>query len=449
MAFSVTPFKDLGWRLLATYWVVMAAILGSSALAVYLGFVHVIYSQQDIRLEKLAIAAQPSLKSLQQEGPSTLALSQAPWTILLHRDQQSVAWYDINKNRLAVQGAIVAPLPADLGIERQGWQSPSTRSLFVPVQSANQNNQIAGYILVTESTQPIELMIRQLRLGMAIGALVALGLSSLGSIILAQRTLAPTRRSYEKLKQFTADASHELRSPLTAIKFSLEVIMKHPERIHPKNTRKLAAITSATDQMIQLVEDLLFLARAEVNTKQQKTEVSQISIYKILQGLLTLLEPQALNRQIAFESVLIPDVFVLGDEAKLSRLFSNLLENALQYTPAGGSVKVRIEKSVKSVFISFEDTGIGIAPNQIRSVFRRLWRTDRARSRRDGGVGLGLSIAKAIAQQHNGEIIVTSRVGVGSCFRVRLPLVRTSAEHTETITSPLSHRKTVDQPVRG
>ncbi|MGF1604045.1 MAG: sensor histidine kinase [Thermosynechococcaceae cyanobacterium] len=448
MTFSVASFKDLGWRLLATYWVVMAAILGTSALSVYLGFVHVVHSQQESRLEKLAIAAQPSLRPLQQQGRSALTLKD-PWHILLHRDQQSITWYNAQKTRLAIQGSASIFLPPDIGSERVDFRSTNTRSLFLPVLSADQTNQIEGYILVTESTEPIERIFRQLRFGMTMGAVVALGLSSLGSIILAQRTLTPTRRSYEKLKQFTADASHELRSPLTAMKFSLEVIMKHPERIHPKNTRKLAAISSATDQMIELVEDLLFLARAEVNAKSQKTEVSQISVYKILQGLLTLLEPQALSRQIAFESVLIPDVFVLGDEAKLSRLFSNLLENALQYTPAGGSVKVRTEKSVKSVFISFEDTGIGIAPNQLRSVFRRLWRTDRARSRRDGGVGLGLSIAKAIAQQHNGDIIVTSRVGVGSCFRVRLPLAKASAEHIETITSPLSQRKTVDQPVRG
>jgi two-component system, OmpR family, manganese sensing sensor histidine kinase len=445
-------FKDLGWRLLATYWLVMTVILGTSALAIYLRFVHVVYVQLDNRLNQLAKSAQPSLVTLKSQGQDALLQQEMEWPLLLHRDQQGLTWYDDRKVTLLTQGTVLVDLPQKTGAApgRSIILSPNTRSVLLAVPTAGNPKQIEGYVLATESTLKIEQLIGQLRLGLGIGGLVALSLSSLGGIILAQRTLAPTRRSYQKLKQFTADASHELRSPLTAIKFSLDVIMKHPERIHPKNTRKISAISSATDQMITLVEDLLFLARSEVAAETKDTSKNtQTSIHKILQGLLALLEPQAQNRTITFESVLIPDVMIIGDEAKLTRLFSNLLENALQYTPAGGSVKVRMEKSVKSVFVTFEDTGIGIAPNQIHSVFRRLWRTDRARNRRDGGVGLGLSIAQAIAQQHNGKITVSSRVGVGSCFRVRLPLAEASVEQFQMTAIPLDQGRTADQPLRG
>ncbi len=450
MAISAAIFKDIGWRLLAAYWIVTAAILGTSALAIYLRFVHVLYAQQDNRLNQLVLAAQPSLRRL--KNPELFIQDEEQlWQTLLHRDQQSIVWYDASKVELATQGSVTVTLPPTTSTPQEPVQihSPNSRSLFVAVPSPDPTDPVEGYVLATESTQDTEQLIGQLRWGMAIGGFVALGLTSLGSIVLAQRTLAPTRRSYEKLKQFTADASHELRSPLTAIKFSLDVIMRHPERIHSKNTKKLAAITSATDQMIALVEDLLFLARSEVNSETQAAQATPTSITKMLQGLLTLLEPQAQSRKITFESVLIADVSVIGDEAKLTRLFSNLLENALQYTPVGGNVKVTMEKSVRSVFISFEDTGIGIAPNQVRAVFQRLWRTDRARSRRDGGVGLGLSIAKAIAQQHNGEIIVSSRVGVGSCFRVRLPLAKANMEQFRSVAIPLKQRRTANQPLRG
>ncbi len=448
----MTMFKDLGWRLLATYWLVMAAILGTSALAIYLRFVHVVNTQLDSRLTKLAQAAQPSLVALKSQGQDALLQQEMKWPLLIHRDQQGLAWYDEQKNSLLVQGTVFVKLPNDTGTDpgRSIIVSPNTRSVLLAIPAAGTPKQIEGYVLATESTRRVERLIQQLRLGLGIGGLVALSLSSLGGIVLAHRTLEPTRRSYERLKQFTADASHELRSPLTAIKFSLDVIMKHPERIHTKNTKKISAIASATDQMITLVEDLLFLARSEVAAEPKNSaKTAQTSIHNILQGLLTLLEPQAQNRKITFESVLIPDVTIMGDETKLTRLFSNLLENALQYTPEGGSVKVRMEKSVKSVFITFEDTGIGIAPNQIRSVFRRLWRTDRARNRRDGGVGLGLSIAQAIAQQHNGKITVSSRVGVGSCFRVRLPLATASVEQFKMTAIPLDRRRTADQPLRG
>ncbi|PZD71618.1 Alkaline phosphatase synthesis sensor protein PhoR [Acaryochloris thomasi RCC1774] len=448
----MTVFKDLGWRLLATYWLVMTAILGTSALAIYLRFVHVVNAQLDARLTTLAESGRPSLVALKSEGQDALLRQEMQWPRLLHRDQQGLTWYNDRKISLLDQGTVFVDLPPDTGANpgRSIILSPNTRSVLLAVPSATNAGQIEGYVLATESTHRVERLIRQLRLGLGIGGLVALSLSSLGGMLLAHRTLEPTQRSYKKLKQFTADASHELRSPLTAIKFSLDVLMKHPERIHPKNTRKISAISSATDQMITLVEDLLFLARSEVAADTQDTsKETQTSIYKILQGLLTLLEPQAQSKTITFESVLIPDVTILGDEAKLTRLFSNLLDNALQYTPAGGSVKVRMEKSVKSVFITFEDTGIGIAPSQIRSVFRRLWRTDRARNRRDGGVGLGLSIAQAIAQQHNGKITVSSRIGVGSCFRVRLPLAKASVEQFEMTAIPLDRRRTADQPLRG
>lgn len=429
----------------------MAAIFGTSALAIYFRFVSVLHAQQDSRLLQLAEAAQPSLIPLKDQGQDALLAQEQQWPILLHRDQQNITWFDADKTELAAQGADVSlTLPSDIAAQSRHIRmyGANARSLLLTIPTASSEG-IEGYILATESTQQIEQVIAQLRWGMGIGGLIALSLSSLGSVVLAQRTLAPTQRSYAKLKQFTADASHELRSPLTAIKFSLEVMMKHPERIHPKNTKKLGAITSATEQMITLVEDLLFLARSEVDAEGQQMSRTRTSVHKILQELLTLLEPQAQNRKITFESVLIPDVIVMGDETKLTRLFSNLLENALQYTPVGGSVKIRMEKSVRSVFVSFEDTGIGIAPNQIRSVFRRLWRTDRARSRRHGGVGLGLSIAKTIAQQHNGEIVVSSRVGVGSCFRVRLPLAQTGVQQVPMAVAPFKQRRAADQPLRG
>jgi two-component system, OmpR family, manganese sensing sensor histidine kinase len=413
--------RYLGWRLLLTYLTVMAAIFGASAAAVYLFFINSLYQQVDNRLLTLAQSAAPSLTAVKIDGAEHLDNRvEIPWQDLFRRNRQSLSWFDEKGQKLAEQGSIQVNLPARVGILTLPREN--IRTFTIPVYSRQPDRPdllLEGYIRASESITEIEDIINRLRWGFAVGGIVALTLSGVGGSWLVNQSLKPTRQSYEQLKQFTADASHELRSPLTAIKTSIDVILKHPERIHPKDARKLAAIASATNQMIRLVEDLLFLARSNAVNPSEKAPVI---LDKVLQDLLTLLEPAAHDRKITLQSNLMPGLIVLGDASKLNRLFSNLLENGLQYTPPGGTVKLTLGRINRFAIVSVEDTGMGIAPEKLKLVFQRFWRADRARSYRSGGQGLGLSIAQAIAQQHEGEITVSSQEGVGSCFRVRLPL---------------------------
>jgi len=245
----------------------------------------------------------------------------------------------------------------------------------------------------------------------------------LGGLWLTQKAVEPIEQSFQQLKQFTADASHELRSPLMAITASVDVMRNHPERIHPKDAKKLAAIASATDQMSHLSEDLLFLARNDSKVSTPSRDKSIISLNQILQNLLELLEPFAQDKEVTLQSQWLATVSVVGDESQLIRLFCNLLENAIQYTPTQGKVDLILAKTNRFAIVSVKDTGIGIEREQLPFVFDRFWRADKARSRREGGTGLGLAIAAAIAQRHGGKITVTSEIGVGSCFQVRLPAV--------------------------
>jgi two-component system, OmpR family, manganese sensing sensor histidine kinase len=418
--------RDFGWRLLLAYLTVMAVIFGASAAAVYLFFVHSLYQQVDNRLLTLAQSAAPSLTTVKLEGGEHLDnRAEIPWQDLFRRNRQSLSWYDEKGNELAKQGSIQVNLPLRVGILT--LPRDRIRTFTIPVYSRQldlPDLKLEGYIRASESMSEIEDVINWLRWGFGVGGVVALALTGVGGVWLVNESLKPTRQSFEQLKQFTADASHELRSPLTAIKTSIDVILKHPERIHPKDARKLSAIASATNQMIQLVEDLLLLARSTaVNPELSSVELKPILLDKVLQDLIALLEPQAQSRKITLKSHLTPGLIVLGDTSKLNRLFSNLLENALQYTPSDGTVALTLGRVNRFVIVSIEDTGMGIAPERLKLVFQRFWRADRARSYRSGGQGLGLSIAQAIAQQHDGEITVSSKEGVGSCFRVRLPLV--------------------------
>jgi len=404
----------------------MAVIFGASAAAVYLFFVHSLYQQVDNRLLTLAQSAAPSLTTVKLEGGEHLDnRAEIPWQDLFRRNRQSLSWFDEKGKKLAEQGSIQVNLPLRVGILT--LPRDRIRTFTIPVYSRQLNQpdlKLEGYIRASESMSEIEDVINWLRWGFGVGGVVALALTGVGGVWLVNESLKPTRQSFEQLKQFTADASHELRSPLTAIKTSIDVILKHPERIHSKDARKLSAIASATNQMIRLVEDLLLLARSTaVNPALSSVQLNPILLDKVLQDLMTLLEPQSQSRKIVLRASLTPGLMVLGDTSKLNRLFSNLLENALQYTPQGGTVALTLVRVNRFVIVSIEDTGMGIAPERLKLVFQRFWRADRARSYRSGGQGLGLSIAQAIAQQHDGEITVSSREGVGSCFRVRLPLV--------------------------
>lgn len=261
-------------------------------------------------------------------------------------------------------------------------------------------------------------------MGLGIGGVLGMVLISGTGWWLTSKALQPIEQSFQQLQQFTADASHELRSPLTAIKTTVEVIQSHPERIHPSDVKKIDIIEGATQQMTHLVEDLLLLARSDSAPISLPKTAIPIPIDEILIDLIDTLQPQAKSQEITLEANLIDAVWVKGDAHQLQRLFGNLLENALQYTSNGGLVRVEIVKRDDFVVIEVADTGIGIAPENLPFVFNRFWRAEKARSRRQGGSGLGLAIAQAITHAHGGEISVTSKVGVGSCFRVKLPVFR-------------------------
>ncbi len=421
-------FQNLRWRLLLSYLMVMAAILSAFGIGVYVFFSRNLYQQLDKKLLTLAQAAAPSFTSVESAGNQYLEqVDEVPWRDIFNRDKQSLEWFNAKGQLLASRGALELPAAPSTGeqtlqlAKKEGQIRTFTISVFKDGSTPGQPS-LEGYIRASQSTEDVESVQSQLLWGLGMGGAIALGLVGVGGLWLTQKALEPIELSFKQLKQFTADASHELRGPLTAIKASVEVMRNHPERIHPKDAKKLAAIASATAQMNHLATDLLFLARTDGDREISKRDWTRLCLNHVLKDLVELLEPFAQEKKITFTSQLFAKVFVFGDEAQLTRLFSNLLENALQYTPAGGRVFLCLAKQNRSALVTVQDTGIGIARENQLHVFDRFWRADKARSRRAGGTGLGLSIAQAIAQRHGGKISLTSQVGKGSCFQVRLPV---------------------------
>jgi len=414
--------------------------MGTSTVVVYKFFEYNIYQQLDSQLLTLANAAAHSLPAVKAERSAIRSKVprifdndgdlDIPWKDLRKSDQ-SVEWFNAEHQLVGKVGRQL--LEGALVLKLQAFQQSKIRTLIIPVYqpgSSPNRQKIQGYVRVGESVQAVETELGRLRWGLGLGGIVALLLTGVGGLWLTRQSLKPIEQSFqqlkqlnEQLKQFTADASHELRNPLTVVKTSIQVMLTHPERIHPADVEKLDGLVSATNQMTHLVEDLLLLARTNTTDGIPAHEWIFIHLDELLEDLVDFFSPQAQVKGVSLKTDFAVGVLVEGDAARLRRLFSNLLENALHYTPSGGTVTISLFSLERFAVISVEDTGIGIAPEHIPLVFNRFWRADQARVYREEGSGLGLAIAQAIAQAHAGEIIVSSELEVGTCFQVCLPLV--------------------------
>jgi signal transduction histidine kinase len=225
--------------------------------------------------------------------------------------------------------------------------------------------------------------------------------------------------AFERIRQFTADASHELRAPIALIRGTAEVALI--ERRDGKTYRSaLSEILTEAERTTRLIENLLTLARADSGSLQPvlaPIDLSEPLRSASLQGAIL-----AEDKRIHF-SQRIPDVLApaLGDADSLRRLFLSLIDNAVKYTPSGGMVEVELALLATETEITVRDSGIGIAAEDVDHIFERFYRADKARQRDSGGAGLGLSIARWIADAHFATIQVDSKLNSGSTFRVRFP----------------------------
>jgi heavy metal sensor kinase len=225
--------------------------------------------------------------------------------------------------------------------------------------------------------------------------------------------------SVQKISQFTADASHELRTPLAITRLAAENALRK-SRTEEEYRSALQHIRRESEKMTDLITDLLFLARADVSTENERHNVNLAELIRDVGSDFTTL---ALTKEVTLRQDLADmPIAVYGSAASLRRLIVILLDNAIKYTPKGGSVVVRLERRNSEALIEVEDTGVGI-PEELKSrVFERFFRADPSRNKESGGYGLGLAIARAIVQQHNAKIETRANSPEGSVFSVILPV---------------------------
>ena len=225
--------------------------------------------------------------------------------------------------------------------------------------------------------------------------------------------------SFNRQRQFTADASHELRTPLAIMQAEATLALSK-ERSPDDYRKSLETISQESDYMSSVIGKLLFLARSDAGKEQLTFE--DVELKGLITGLASNIEALAQDKGIKFAVDAKEELTVSGDKVKLRQLFINILENAVRYTPADGHISVSLVKQESDAVISISDTGIGISPEHLPHIFERFYRVDKARARADGGVGLGLAIAKIIAESHKGNIEVESELGKGTTFTISIPV---------------------------
>ncbi len=227
---------------------------------------------------------------------------------------------------------------------------------------------------------------------------------------------------FKQITQFTADVSHELRTPLAVMRGEIEVALEYGKTMEEMKSVLISSLEEL-DRLTMIANDLLLLARADAQLGTE--DHREVDLRELLIEVVADARVLAESRGIHLKTGELAGAVVLGSRDSLRRVFMNLLDNAVKYTPSGGEVRLNCEVRDGSAHVHVEDTGIGIMAEDLPNVFDRFYKASRSRmSREDKGVGLGLSISKAVAEQHGGAISVASVAGKGTTFSVRLPLIR-------------------------
>ncbi len=241
----------------------------------------------------------------------------------------------------------------------------------------------------------------------SIGLIVIFGLS----VILANWTIKPVEKAWDQQKQFVADASHELKTPLTVISANTDVILASPEDLVKNQTKWLNYIKTETTRMSKLVTNLLCIAKYDAN--QIKTIVHNFDLSNVISSICLLFEPLAFENGKILESGIQPNISFNGDEDKIKQLINILLDNALKYSSDNGKILVSLSTDKQNkVCIDISNSSDTIPKEKLDKIFDRFYRIDDSRNRKTGGSGLGLNIAKTIVENHHGTISVKSENNV-------------------------------------
>lgn len=278
-----------------------------------------------------------------------------------------------------------------------------------------QNNRIA----FADRTNEIESLTSLLEASALVGFFGLLAFFGI-SLFLARWALRPIEKSWRQQRQFVADASHELKTPLTVILANMGIVLSHREETVQSQIKWLEYTQAEASRMKELVGSLLFLAQAD--DMQEALALSEVNFSDVVWSSVLPFESVAFEQNKTLVSEIANNVVIRGNEDRLRRLTAILLDNAIKYSDECGTITLRLQKAQDKALLTVHNTGAQIPDGQLAHIFERFYRVDGSRTREKGGYGLGLSIAQSIVQSHHGRISVQSGKQ-GTIFTVSLPAV--------------------------
>jgi signal transduction histidine kinase len=380
--------------------------------------------QQPGRLEPIVNELLPNLRVIGVNGIK----QQIPHRHILTAISESyyyIRLFDTSGKLIATAGAYPEELPGKFNSQHRQTIADSTGNIYhqISVSLHTKTQQDWGYFQVGRSLQEFKDYLNTVKLILKLGLPTALILVGFSSWWLAGLAMKPIYASYRQIQQFTADAAHELRTPLAASQATVESALLMPQLDEKEAREILRTIDRQNRRLTQLVADLLLLARMDNQPISPRHQLCCLN--DLVSDLVEELAALAIASEVALTSSVRvqQQLNVVGDSDQLYRLVSNLIVNAIQYTPAGGKVTVILDCiDDRTAEIEVQDTGIGMEAADIGRIFDRFYRVNSDRSRHTGGSGLGLAIAQTIARAHRGTLSARSELGGGSTFLLRLPL---------------------------
>lgn len=381
----------------------------------------------DDTLNHVAEVVQRSLV-IQAEGKQILVNVEASFrdnSISLEDDHIDLEWFDAQGNRSWSTFAEPIHVPLNVNSNGETVRLSDTQLLRQVTEQVQIGKQVLGYLRVSHPWFEVTKPTRQLFLDLSAGTAIMVGIVAAIGWFLSGLAMQPIRDSYQRLKQFTADASHELRNPIAVIQTNVQVALSDPDPEPQTQRYHLQVVERLTRRLGKLVDDLLFLARQDSGIVQ--AQMSAIALEDLLDEVLEEQGMVAAEKDISLELKTDgnSEFLVNGDRDQLSRLFTNLISNAVQYTPKEGTITLELSQVKRANGSCLQtkviDTGIGISEEDLPKLFDRFYRVDPARTKATGGSGLGLAIAHAIVENHHGQIQVESKVNQGTTVIVMLP----------------------------
>jgi signal transduction histidine kinase len=291
----------------------------------------------------------------------------------------------------------------------------SARVVSMPMY---ESGEMVGVMQYARSLRRIQETVDELVLVLLPLGIGGLGLAAIGGLYMAGRAVRPVREAFDRQRAFIADASHELKTPLTLIRIDTEVLQSGLE--NPDNRELADEVLAETDRMSALLSDLLIVARLDADALDVARKPFDLS--NLLREEAERFKARATREGVRFEVRAPDELLASGELARTGQILAALLDNALRFTPSGGSIEVIAYRQDDQVEATVTDTGPGIAPEHLPHIFERFYRAEAARSRADGGgTGIGLAIARGLARAQDGDLEAENAKGGGAVFRLKLP----------------------------